>query len=312
MSNQSRAWVLAATTAAVLTFVATSQPLAQVELLPLHDFEAGLAPWTSSDGSISKWHLAPDGECGAITSVAAFNQGPACGYPTAAVLNVSHLISPDFFLAASQNDTVHLSFDYRRELEPGESSEVYLRSNSGREKFTLADDLANTATVQHVVLPLPSHPTWNNIHAEIHFMVATNNQGNTGFGVQVDNVRIRRTWTDIAHGLAGVGPPPRLSGQGPLEPGSANALLLLAPEASATAWVVVGLEQGLAPFKGGTLVPTPDFVLPAATPHTGQLTIPFILPRVPSGLSLIIQCWVPDPFASFGWAASNALVGVTA
>ena len=76
------------------------------------------------------------------------------------------------------------------------------------------------------------------------------------------------------------------------------------------ATLVAGLSALQAPFKGGTLVPAPDVLLPLATDAAGALGLPFTWPQgVPAGIELYVQFWVQDASASHGLAASNALRG---
>lgn len=285
---------------------------AQVDLLPPQDFETGLAPWSQTDGSLSKWHLAPPGECGAVTQMAAFNRAPvACDYATAVVTNVSFLWSPEFITATSSGDTVNLTFDYRIEMDAGELSRVELKNLSARFEATLGGDFANSTTLQHVVLPLPNFGEWLGAHARIDFLAASDNDGNRGFGWQVDNIHLVRTWTNLGHGKAGVGNPPALVAHGALEPDAPNELVLTAAASGQAAFLFVGSSALTAHFKGGVLVPKPDFMLPTVTGHAGSVNLPFVLRGVPSGLSLYVQFWITDPAASFGFSASNALVGIT-
>jgi len=65
-----------------------------------------------------------------------------------------------------------------------------------------------------------------------------------------------------------------------------------------------------APLLGGTFVPNPQVQVMLVTDADGKLTIPFTLPSsLPAASSLNLQCWIPDPSATFGIAASNAVRG---
>ena len=71
---------------------------------------------------------------------------------------------------------------------------------------------------------------------------------------------------------------------------------------------VLGLSPLLAPFKGGVLVPDADLlILAPPTDAQGALTLAGAWPAVPSGLSLWLQAWLPDPVAAEGWAGSEGV-----
>jgi hypothetical protein len=91
-----------------------------------------------------------------------------------------------------------------------------------------------------------------------------------------------------------------------------NTLLLSAAQPATTGRFVFGLAQLGAPFKGGVMVPDPQFMLPLVTDAAGAATLQFVLPAgLPEGQTFYVQAWITDPDESFGVAASNGLVGVT-
>jgi hypothetical protein len=118
-------------------------------------------------------------------------------------------------------------------------------------------------------------------------------------------------WTSLGSALAGSNGEPALTGTGALSTGSSNALALSEAKASSPVTLVFGLGVLGAPFKGGVMVPDPLLFLPLTTNGDGALLLPFTLPAVPSGLPLTLQVWLADPAGSVGYAASNALEGVT-
>ncbi len=120
-------------------------------------------------------------------------------------------------------------------------------------------------------------------------------------------------WVDLGQGLVGGhNQTPALSGEGLLLGGTPMTLSLSQAKPNTFATLVVGLFQLDAPFKGGVLVPTPDFLitgLPTGT--SGGIDLPASLPAgLPSGISLFFQAWVPDPGAIHGLAASNGLQAI--
>jgi hypothetical protein len=118
-------------------------------------------------------------------------------------------------------------------------------------------------------------------------------------------------WTWLGSALAGAAGPPQLTGTGVLGSGSSNHIDLAGSNPSSPATLVFGLSQLNAPFKGGVLVPDPLMLLPFTTSGAGTLSLPFTLPAVPPGLDMIFQYWIQDAAASKGFAASNALKGIT-
>jgi hypothetical protein len=68
-------------------------------------------------------------------------------------------------------------------------------------------------------------------------------------------------WTDLGSGLAGLHGIPAFSGCGTLAAGDPIKLSLTGARENSTAHLFIGVSAGNAPFKGGTLVPAPDFVI---------------------------------------------------
>jgi hypothetical protein len=120
-------------------------------------------------------------------------------------------------------------------------------------------------------------------------------------------------WSVIHPGLPGSQGTPKLVATGTLLVADPVSLTLTHAAPNAPAVLVLGLEQLGAPFKGGVLVPAPQFVLPPMpTDGAGQLVISGSLPPgVPSGTNLYLQHWVADPGAPQGYASSNALAAQT-
>jgi hypothetical protein len=117
------------------------------------------------------------------------------------------------------------------------------------------------------------------------------------------------TWLDLGAGLAGGAGVPLLYGTGELLPRTNVSLVLEQASPSAAASLVVGLSLLAAPFKGGTLVPGVDLVLPALTDAAGGVVLHGRWPDgVPSGTGTWFQWWIADPAGPAGWAASNAVV----
>jgi hypothetical protein len=116
-------------------------------------------------------------------------------------------------------------------------------------------------------------------------------------------------WVDLGQGLAGTsGTPAVLTGFGPLLPTAGTKVSLAGGLPSGTGTLVVGLSNISASFKGGVIVPHPDFFLPMALDGSGAWQIIFSWPTdIPAGFLLYWQAWMPDPGGPKGFAASNAL-----
>ncbi|HTE06620.1 MAG TPA: VCBS repeat-containing protein, partial [Planctomycetota bacterium] len=93
----------------------------------------------------------------------------------------------------------------------------------------------------------------------------------------------------------------------PLATGGTGFIQLANAAPNTTAFLVVSLTQGAAPFKGGTLVPVPILLLRTFTTDAAG---GFLLPGVPGGggpLNLYLQCASADGSQPQGFALSNAV-----
>ncbi|RKY19754.1 MAG: hypothetical protein DRQ55_09930 [Planctomycetota bacterium] len=117
-------------------------------------------------------------------------------------------------------------------------------------------------------------------------------------------------WCDLGMALAGTNGLPMLSGSGTLDGGTLATLNLTGGLPGGSAYFVLGVGALQAPFKGGTLVPSPD-VISAGLPLDGggALEIAFAWPvGLPVGAALYWQSWIPDVGGPVGFAASNGLL----
>lgn len=118
-------------------------------------------------------------------------------------------------------------------------------------------------------------------------------------------------WTDLGQGLAGSTGTPAFHAVG--APADDRNLLLVLEGAKpfGTTTLVIGISQIAAPFKGGTLVPHPDLLVPGLplSPQ-GDVTVPLLWPVGLTGVPFWFQHWVQDAGGPVGFAASNALTVV--
>lgn len=121
-------------------------------------------------------------------------------------------------------------------------------------------------------------------------------------------------WKGLGHGLVGTGGlMPSYSAAGELSAGTPLVLDVRNALPFSTAALVVSLTELAAPFKGGTLMPSPDVLLSGfPVDANGDLSLPTVFPPgVPPGFEIISQFWITDPGAPQGFSASNALSGTT-
>lgn len=133
---------------------------------------------------------------------------------------------------------------------------------------------------------------------------ATVNSG-SAFGFQLTG----DIWSNLGqgkHGLAGV---PSLLGVGDLTPASDLSMAVGRSAPAAQAFLILGVNNLSAPFKGGVLVPSPDVVVPGfTTDGAGQLVLDTVWPAgAASGVPLYLQFWIMDVSASQLFSATNGI-----
>jgi hypothetical protein len=114
-------------------------------------------------------------------------------------------------------------------------------------------------------------------------------------------------WNDLGFGLPTASNTPALAGSGDGSAGTPLELDLHGARPVALTTLVVGVEAGFQPFKGGTLVPTPGVILTGLlTDELGTLSLQAVLDQdLPGGATLVFQFWTVDPEAVHGLSASN-------
>ena len=106
--------------------------------------------------------------------------------------------------------------------------------------------------------------------------------------------------------------PARLRIEGSLGGGDGYRIHLHDALPNTLAAMFVGLSAINAPFKGGILVPNPQYTLWFPTNASGAFHVTTVFPNgVPAGVTLWHHMWWPDAGGPVGFASSNAVRGIT-
>jgi hypothetical protein len=126
-------------------------------------------------------------------------------------------------------------------------------------------------------------------------------------------VRPRFTLASCGAGLAGARGVPVLQAKGLLTPGKPFTLSLSNAVPNGSALLVVGLSAIHHAFKGGTMVPAVNLLLPGwMTDPAGELQLMTAWPGgLPSATALYLQFWLPDAAGVQGFSASNGVHALT-
>jgi hypothetical protein len=169
------------------------------------------------------------------------------------------------------------------------------------------DILVNTYTDQNGDATFPVGPT---DYAAVIGVSGSDPEGNEASGSigVVDGV-----WTNFGMALPGQAGGPAFMGDGPLSPLSQVLFDLDQSAANAPAGMFVSLGSDPVPFKGGTLMAAPWFLLvPLATDGQGELHLASVWPAgIPADTELWFQIAIADAVAPVGVALSNAMRAIT-
>ena len=121
-------------------------------------------------------------------------------------------------------------------------------------------------------------------------------------------------WNDVGGAKANaLNVKPSMTIKGNMSGGSVVTVDLANMTPAQNLFIVVGLTGIFAPFKGGTLVPNPDLVLPALPTFAGNLTLPAVWPAgLPPCFDLYFQTWITGPGITGQFSATNGVQGQTA
>jgi len=130
-----------------------------------------------------------------------------------------------------------------------------------------------------------------------------------GLGSMDNNLPPVATFANLGGGLAGLTGAPVFTAVGSLVGGTQVKLSLTNARPLSLSTLVTGFSLLGAPFKGGIMVPDPDFLLAGlSTGAAGSVQLTGTWPvGIPSGTNTWYQHWVADAAAPQGFAASNAL-----
>ncbi|HYN64594.1 MAG TPA: hypothetical protein VES36_08320, partial [Candidatus Limnocylindrales bacterium] len=168
-----------------------------------------------------------------------------------------------------------------------------------------------------IVLHLPGAPP---TAGQLADMVGILNQQSTdwnastlGLGTMDNTLPPVATFTNLGNGLAGSTGVPLFTAVGSLVGGTAVKLSLTGAKPATTSILFIGFSLLGAPFKGGVMVPDPDFFLGGLpTGPTGSVVLNGNWPvGIPPGVQTWYQHWVVDAAGPKGFAASNALRATT-
>jgi hypothetical protein len=162
------------------------------------DFEGGFSEWSTFATGAAAWHVVEDGECGASTRMAAFNEAANCSF-SVGIKTKGTLISPSFVLDGDA--PFYMEFDMIRDFAPWTQSTVTIRivdeSSSNKvqplwiEDHDLLGDDGSVLLHQRFEVPQSSKLEGRMIHLE--FVAESKFPGPVGAGTGwlLDNVRIQ-------------------------------------------------------------------------------------------------------------------------
>lgn len=169
------------------------------------------------------------------------------------------------------------------------------------------------AANEPVQVGVPTHPELNlELDREVFFDDFPQRNGlTTGVGTLGTNTQFGFfvPWQRLGKPTAGSLGEPELLGVGTLTGlNSPMAWRLTEARPFSVATLVIGITQIDASFKGGVLVPSPEFLIPGLPVNSdGNLQITAFWPGLPQGATLFHQMWIQDGQGPVGFAASNGL-----
>lgn len=165
---------------------------------------------------------------------------------------------------------------------------------------------SNNGVPAGITLDFAKHPRFADV-----LSVADTGSGSAPI-VDIGALEVESVWLNLGNALAGTIGAPALIQSGTLLGGSNVDVALTNALPLSTAWFVLGTSLLAAPFKGGVMVPQLNVLVPFPTGLAGAVSFSFAWPTgVPADFPFWTQFWVQDAGGPKGFAASNALQGLT-
>jgi hypothetical protein len=153
------------------------------------DFEAGLpASWPTASSSAVSWRALSNGECGAVTRMAAATRAASCDYVSGSA-GTAILTLPDLQLPITDAIAAQFSFDYVLDIDAAGDHVALRLANPASPGYVFASEaqLVNDGALHTAVLSLDFASPGLNL---IWFELQHDASGNLGRGLLVDNVRV--------------------------------------------------------------------------------------------------------------------------
>ncbi|HZM01118.1 MAG TPA: hypothetical protein VFD43_12795 [Planctomycetota bacterium] len=161
------------------------------------------------------------------------------------------------------------------------------------------------------IVGVPELETCNAVSVDGTVIVGRGQVGGGGLGWAGYIAELPTTpalWANLLGGLSGTAGVPKLAGTGPLTAGSPSNLTLSQAKPLTQSALAVGLSAANLPFKGGILVPFPNWLFFLPIGGSGSLSLNFNWPGgMPSGFKMYWQFMIKDTAAVNGVSLSNAL-----
>lgn len=193
---------------------------------------------------------------------------------------------------------------YGSEIRATVGGTTYFRNLDGGDNFLSMSELSAHFGLGSATLVDELTVTWADGSHTTLFNLPVN---------QTLTIEAHEVWADLGGAKAGSTGTPQLSGEGPMTGGDLVQLAVTGALPNTTSWLVMGITQLGAPFKGGTLVPNPDWIF-AGFPINGlgQFNALFLWPvGIPGGIDSFYQFWITDGGVSNNLSATNGLRATT-
>ena len=193
---------------------------------------------------------------------------------------------------------------YGSKLYATVGAKTYMRNINGGDNFLSMSELSAHFGLGSATLVDELRVDWADGSSSKWFNLPVN---------QTLTLEAHDVWADLGGAKAGSVGTPSLVGEGPMSGGDFLALQVSGALPGTSAALVLGISQLSAPFKGGVLVPNPDWIFPGfPIDGSGNLFGLFVWPvGFPAGLTSYYQFWITDAGASHNLSATNGISGTT-